>query len=59
MPRVRFEPTTPVFQRAKTVYALDRVATVIGFRLQNAMALVPVEVGRHSRKYRFGPCLII
>jgi hypothetical protein len=30
MPRVRFEPTIPVFERAKTVHALDRAATVIG-----------------------------
>jgi hypothetical protein len=30
MPRVRFEPTTPVFEWAKTVDALDRAATVIG-----------------------------
>jgi hypothetical protein len=30
MPRVGSEPTTPVFERAKTVYALDRAATVIG-----------------------------
>jgi hypothetical protein len=30
MPRVEFEPTTPVFERAKTVHALDRAATVIG-----------------------------
>jgi hypothetical protein len=27
MPRVGFEPTTPVFERAKTVHALDRAAT--------------------------------
>jgi hypothetical protein len=32
MPPVRFEPTTLVFQRAKTVYALDRAATVIVFK---------------------------
>jgi hypothetical protein len=32
MPRVEFEPTIPVFERAKTVYALDRTATVIGLR---------------------------
>jgi hypothetical protein len=31
MPWVRFEPTIPAFQRAKTVYALDRSATVTGF----------------------------
>jgi hypothetical protein len=30
MPQVEFEPTIPVFERAKTVYALDRAATVIG-----------------------------
>jgi hypothetical protein len=29
MPRVRFEPTKPVFERAKTVHALHRAATVI------------------------------
>jgi hypothetical protein len=29
MPRVRFEPTTPAFERAKTVLASDRLATVI------------------------------
>jgi hypothetical protein len=29
MPRVRFEPTIPAFERTKTVYALDRAATVI------------------------------
>jgi hypothetical protein len=30
MPRVGFEPTIPVFERAKTVHAFDRGATVIG-----------------------------
>jgi hypothetical protein len=30
MPQVRFEPTIPVFERAKTVHALDSAATVIG-----------------------------
>jgi hypothetical protein len=29
MSGVGFEPTMPVFERAKTVYALDRAATVI------------------------------
>jgi hypothetical protein len=28
MPQVGFEPTIPVFQRANTVHALDRAATV-------------------------------
>jgi hypothetical protein len=30
MPRVGFEPTIPVFERAKTVHALDCAAIVIG-----------------------------
>jgi hypothetical protein len=30
MPWVGFEPTIPVFERAKTVHALDRAATVTG-----------------------------
>jgi hypothetical protein len=30
MPPVEFEPTIPVFKRAKTVHALERPATVIG-----------------------------
>jgi hypothetical protein len=30
MPRVGFEPTIPVFERAKTVHALDRAVTVTG-----------------------------
>jgi hypothetical protein len=30
MPSAGFVPTTPVPERAKTVHALDRAATVIG-----------------------------
>jgi hypothetical protein len=30
MPQLGFEPTIPVFELAKKVHALDRVATVIG-----------------------------
>jgi hypothetical protein len=30
MPMVGFEPTIPVFKRAKTVHALDRATTGIG-----------------------------
>jgi hypothetical protein len=29
-PEMEFEPTTPVFERAKTVHALDRAVTLIG-----------------------------
>jgi hypothetical protein len=31
--RVEFEPTIPAFERAKTVHALDRAATAIGFNM--------------------------
>jgi hypothetical protein len=30
MAQVEFEPTIPIFERAKTLYALDRAPTVIG-----------------------------
>jgi hypothetical protein len=33
MPQVGFELTIPVFERVKTVHALDRAATVIGTNL--------------------------
>jgi hypothetical protein len=32
MPHVGFEPTIPVFERVKTVHALDRAATAIGVK---------------------------
>jgi hypothetical protein len=35
MPRVEFEPTTPVFEQAKTVHALDRATTVSGTEFNN------------------------
>jgi hypothetical protein len=34
MLRVGFEPTIPVFERANTVHALDRAATVIDLLLK-------------------------
>jgi hypothetical protein len=38
MPRVGFEPTITVFERAKAVHALDPAATVIGrFDISNYM----------------------
>jgi hypothetical protein len=36
VPRVGFEPTTPVFERVKTVRALDHAATVISKNLSLA-----------------------
>jgi hypothetical protein len=37
MPWVGFKPTIPVFERAKTVHALDCVVTAIGMRLHGVM----------------------
>jgi hypothetical protein len=33
MSRLGFEPTTPVFERTKRVYVLDRAATVFGSQI--------------------------
>jgi hypothetical protein len=40
MSRVIFEPTTPVFELAKTVHALDRVAFVSGSYAHGSMYLI-------------------
>jgi hypothetical protein len=46
MSLVVFEPTIPVFERAKTVHALDRAANVIGYtpatNKQTKSKIVPV-----------------
>jgi hypothetical protein len=39
MPRVGFEPTIPVFERAKTVHGFDAAATVIGYGLITLMLI--------------------
>jgi hypothetical protein len=52
MPRVGFEPTIPVFERAKTFHATDRAATVIGqfpsslVRFGGIMSVVETVSGR-------------
>jgi hypothetical protein len=38
---VRFEPTIPEFERAKSVHALDRAATVIGITIIHAYIYSP------------------
>jgi hypothetical protein len=46
MPQVGFEPTIQVFERAKTVHALDRAATgigVIGFLPQRKHTGSPLD----------------
>jgi hypothetical protein len=34
-----FQPTTPVFERAKMVHALDHAATVVGFLMEYEILL--------------------
>jgi hypothetical protein len=41
--RIKFEPKTPVFERLKTVHALDRGATMIGTEyIYKALNTAPV-----------------
>jgi hypothetical protein len=40
MSRRGYEPTSPVFERVKTVYALDRATTVIGSVIQGESKLL-------------------
>jgi hypothetical protein len=37
MPRVEFELTTPMFECARTLHALDRAATVVGGMLDMSL----------------------
>jgi hypothetical protein len=43
MPRVGYEPTTPVFERARMIHALDRAAALIG-SLHNLHTLCSLQV---------------
>jgi hypothetical protein len=45
MPQVGFEPTIPMFERAKIVHALNRAVTVIG--------------GKGSRCRKFGTDILV
>jgi hypothetical protein len=42
VPRVGFEPTITVFERMKTVRALDRATTVIGISLIYRATFLPI-----------------
>jgi hypothetical protein len=52
--RVGFEPTTPVFERAKTVHALDRSAIVIGLQRCQYRKLYIVELWEENKLKRTG-----
>jgi hypothetical protein len=60
MPQVGFEPMIPVFEWAKTVHALDCIATVIGSHITSkTLKILPstllggntVYFGRHSQMF--------
>jgi hypothetical protein len=44
MPRMEFEPTTPVFEWAKTIHASERTATVIRCFEPNLLIVFVTEV---------------
>jgi hypothetical protein len=48
MPLVGFEPTIPVFERAKTVHALDRAATVIGSLVKHSLVYYHITVNYNT-----------
>jgi hypothetical protein len=41
MPRVGFELTIPIFERAKTIHDLDRAGTVIGKPISSNVYTIP------------------
>jgi hypothetical protein len=56
MPWVGFEPTIPAFERAKTVHALDRAATVIGIICEVGIELLNIiEIISLKGKFYFLP----
>jgi hypothetical protein len=53
MPRVGFEPTIPVFELAKTVHSLGRVAIVIGRFLSSVtISVVTTQLHLHTTTRR-------
>jgi hypothetical protein len=60
MPQVGFEPTIPVFERAKTFHVIDRAATVIGYKIFRSMKLKPVPktmCSHNIKEYMWKVCV--
>jgi hypothetical protein len=53
MPREGFESTIPVFEKAETVHALDRAATVIG-TFHNCLSLSSKYSPKHPHPNGLG-----
>jgi hypothetical protein len=47
MPRLGFEPTIPVFKRAKTLHTLERAATVISDPMSVKEKYKPLSFSLH------------
>jgi hypothetical protein len=48
IPRVGFEPMISVFERAKTVHALDRAVTVISFHVHYTTRKLSSRMSHHQ-----------
>jgi hypothetical protein len=55
MPRVGFQPMIPEFERAETVHALDRAATVIGC-LQHSAIKSDKLLNEQTIRFNRGKC---
>jgi hypothetical protein len=58
MPRVGFEPRIPAFERAKTVHALYRAATVIA-RPHITYAKYTLDSGQRPRIFSYNKSTIV
>jgi hypothetical protein len=52
MPRVGFEPTITAFERAKTVHALDRTASVIGSLRNYTLFILSITLEINSLSWK-------
>jgi hypothetical protein len=52
MLQVGFEPTIPVFERAKTIHALERAATVIGRCMNCEVYLASIDKTEWSGEFQ-------
>jgi hypothetical protein len=56
IPRAGFEPTIPVFERAKTFHVLDRAAPVIGYEVCTSLLLLYCR--KESRAQQHSPVVL-
>jgi hypothetical protein len=61
MPRVGFEPRTPVFERAKTIHVIDLAATVLGTgtNLPYVYFSLPVRITNPAHHFIFDFLILV